>query len=351
MDVQLRLFRGRWYAYWRDGTETRRRALRTADRAAAERALAAIRTAPAPAIATVGEAWALYIADRPTARARWAWLRLEPHAAARAPAQITPAWCRAYAAERAAAGVSQGTIWSELTFLRAALRRCGLIPPAAVEMPPKPPPRSRHLTRGQFARLLAEAETPHLRVFLIVALTTAGRAGAILELTWDRVDFERGLIRLGLGEQRRKGRATVPMTEEARAVLEEAHRTRLSAWVVEYGGRRVGSVKQALRRAAARAGVPWCTPHVLRHTAAVWMAEAGVPMPAIAQYLGHTDSRLTERVYARYSPDYLRRAAAALTWSESLAHTVTGGAIAPSPAGDRPSAVRRQGRRPVKIGG
>jgi integrase len=50
----------------------------------------------------------------------------------------------------------------------------------------------------------------------------------------------------------------------------------------------------------------------MRHTAAVWMAEAGVPMPVIAQYLGHTDSRITERVYARFSPDYLRGAADAL---------------------------------------
>ena len=33
------------------------------------------------------------------------------------------------------------------------------------------------------------------------------------------------------------------------------------------------------------------------------MAEAGVPMSVIAQYLGHSDSRLTERVYAQYSPE------------------------------------------------
>ena len=42
------------------------------------------------------------------------------------------------------------------------------------------------------------------------------------------------------------------------------------------------------------------------------MAEAGHPMSEIAQYLGHADSRITERVYARYSPSHLRRAADAL---------------------------------------
>jgi integrase len=42
------------------------------------------------------------------------------------------------------------------------------------------------------------------------------------------------------------------------------------------------------------------------------MAEAGIGMAEIAQFLGHSDSRTTERVYARFSPDYLRKAAEAL---------------------------------------
>jgi len=29
-------------------------------------------------------------------------------------------------------------------------------------------------------------------------------------------------------------------------------------------------------------------------------------MDRIAQYLGHSDSRITERVYARFAPDHLR---------------------------------------------
>jgi integrase len=43
------------------------------------------------------------------------------------------------------------------------------------------------------------------------------------------------------------------------------------------------------------------------------MAMAGVPMAVIARLLGHTDSRTTERVYAKHTPDYLRRAVAALS--------------------------------------
>jgi len=54
------------------------------------------------------------------------------------------------------------------------------------------------------------------------------------------------------------------------------------------------------------------SPHVCRHSVAVWLAETGTPMHEIAQMLGHTDTATTYRVYARYSPDHLRGAADAL---------------------------------------
>jgi integrase len=46
------------------------------------------------------------------------------------------------------------------------------------------------------------------------------------------------------------------------------------------------------------------------------MAEAGVSMEEIAQYLGHRDVGITRKVYARFSPDYLRKAAAALEYDD-----------------------------------
>jgi integrase len=46
------------------------------------------------------------------------------------------------------------------------------------------------------------------------------------------------------------------------------------------------------------------------------MAEAGIPMPEISQFLGHANTRVTEEVYARFSPNYLRDAASALEYSD-----------------------------------
>src|SRR5262252_11036591 len=136
---------------------------------------------------------------------------------------------------------------------------------------------------GRFAK-----KTPHLYLFVLLAYRTGGRASAILELPWDRVDFARGQIRLGLGERRAKGRATVPMTEDTAEDLREARKAALTDYVIEYGGKRVRSVKRAFKAAVERAGLPANTsPHVLRHSAAVHMAESSVPLSEISQYLGH----------------------------------------------------------------
>jgi len=76
----------------------------------------------------------------------------------------------------------------------------------------------------------------------------------------------------------------------------------------------VASVKRGLKFAAARACLGPVSPHLLRHSAAVHMAEKRVPMEEIAQYLGHNNVEVTRRIYARFSPDYLRSAAQALEY-------------------------------------
>jgi integrase len=131
------------------------------------------------------------------------------------------------------------------------------------------------------------------------------------------VDFERGRIRLDdpLLTTPHKGRAVVPITNTLRRVLEEAHRGALSPFVIEYGGKQVGSVKKGMAAAAKRAGIAhWGGAHDLRHSAAVHMAEAGVGPTELALFLGHKVpgmSRATS-IYAKHGPDYLRDAIKAL---------------------------------------
>lgn len=228
---------------------------------------------------------------------------------------ITREDCREHAKKRKRAGRSDSTIRKELEMLRAALRfRYGKQAPA-IWMPPPAKPRSHFLTKAQAAKFLDSIETPHVRLFVILALATGARMGALLELQWSQVDLDKRFIDLDPAgrHQNNKRRSVVPINGRAEAALREAREAALSDYVIEYAGGPIKDVKKALQAASARSGIQ-ASAHVFRHTAGVWMAEADVPMQKIAQYLGHTSTRVTEQVYARYSPSFMKDASAALEW-------------------------------------
>jgi integrase len=326
-DYELCTVNGLFHVKWYDGTgKRRRRSLGTTDSTRAALALETFKTQTA--VAETGkpsaEIFEAYIKDRvaegkPAAqRIRDAWKRLEPTFGKVQPQAITEEMCKRYATRRRGDGVSDGTIHVELGYLRSAMRfafkkRKWITAEPYIPMPRKPEPLDHHLTKDEARLLIASAVKSHVKLFIIVALATAARTNAILDLTWDRVDFERKKIVLRNPEKREtsKGRALVPMNDMACDALATMKRSAISEYVIEWGGTRVASIKKGIAAAARRAGLT-CTPHVLRHTAAVWMAEAGVPMEEIASYLGHRNINTTRGVYATFSPEYLRKAGEAL---------------------------------------
>jgi integrase len=319
------LYRGWYYAAWRERGAIRRISLRTKDREAAERELRSFaeqyEIANRPKIITVEHVWNGY---RETLKGRPAFQTMGfearsvlPFFSAFSAESIKDDMVSAYISRRRNTGRKDGTIWTELGRLRSALRwaeRKGLIAKAPfIPRPAMSPPRDLRLTRQQAAMFLSSCISPHIRVCVILAMTTGARIGALLSLTWDRVNLESRIIDLNepfkFGSKRR---AIVPINRTLMAALQEAKRGALSSFVVEWNGRPVKSVKKGLATAGRRCGLEWVAPHVFRHSAASWMAEAGISMDRIAAFLGHSDSRITARVYARFAPDYLRDAAEAL---------------------------------------
>lgn len=322
----LTLYRGSWCLYWREDGQPKRRSLGTADKLVAIRRKAEterIEEQQRASSVPVRELWERYrltLGDRPAGKSMGFEARtILPVFGDMLPVHITDKTVLAYTAMRHDAGKADGTILTELNRLATVLSwgvKHDLIAKAPyIRRPRRPPPKERHLTRAE-ARLLLDACSawPHVHLFVTLALTTGARAQAILDLEWKRIDFEHGMVDYRApGETRpMKGRVVCPMNTSARTALTQARDRSVSPFVIEWAGRKVGSVKKGVAAAARRAGLEDVTPHVFRHTAAVWQAEAEVPMAEIAQYLGHSDSRLTERVYARFSPQYRRKAAATL---------------------------------------
>ena len=151
-----------------------------------------------------------------------------------------------------------------------------------------------------------------------MALYTAARKEALLTLQWSQVDLERGIIDLNKPGEKitNKRRAIVPIPNRLMTFLRIA-RSRASEncadeYVINYYGKPVLRIDQSFRRVVADAGLKGVTPHTLRHTAATWMAQAGVPLWIIAKYLGHSSSRTTEKIYAHHNPSFLMEAKQAL---------------------------------------
>lgn len=329
-EFRLIRYRGKFAIQWTDESGRRHRdSLRTNNRAEADRQFATtIENLSRARIGTttVAECWLGYqetLGTRPAAKTMpFLWKALGPHFGDRAAEALTEKDCRSYIAARKKAGRSDGTVWTELSRLRSALRwaenKRMINRAPKIWMPPPAPPREKRMTREEVEKFLDACTYPHIELFAALAISTGARMGAILGLTWDRVDFDasdgRGMINYRDPGRAvtKKLRAETPMNPKVRERLLEARKGALTPYVIEWGGQRVLTVKKGVGAAAKRARLPWVTPHVFRHTAGCLMAEGGVSMAEIAQLLGHKNSKTTEAIYARFSPTYLRKAAGVL---------------------------------------
>lgn len=345
---------GTYYVHWTENRIGKRVSTRTKDLADAQTFFAQWmlmeRSAPAPgAIVTVADCWAVYDREHVQKevmgrkKAEYHWSLLEPAFGALTVSGLSQNAIDAYRRKREGHDkVKPSTVRTELAYLIAAIKFCTvrphkLVEPAEAEavlagltLPPAGAPRERWLRTDEIKALLKAAEqmriaTGFLRLsrgerFLWLALETAARKEAILELTWDRVDFETGTIEFNVPGRRitKKRRATVPISSALRPVLERAYRERLTDGLVLDHGAEVWATVQSI---AMRAGLapmqkvasgtkPKATgvsPHVLRHTAATHMARRGVPLYVIAGVLGNTLAMI-ERVYAKHCRHTLRTA-------------------------------------------
>ncbi|ASQ11881.1 site-specific integrase [Sinorhizobium meliloti] len=318
--------RGEFCITWddKDGVRRRYRLGTTDAQEAARRAPARYAELTRPVGTNVKALWDSYVLDKDglavLSTMKHTWKALAPRFANLEGSAVSVADCRAHTEERRKAGIKDGTIHTELGHLRMVLKWAennSLISKAPhIERPAKPDPKEYHITRVEAARLRESANSPHIALAIRLLIATGARSTAALELTWDRVDFERGIINLRnpFDRTRRKGRAAVPMNDQLRADLLDAKKGAMSPFVIEWAGNRVKSIKKGLKAAGKASGLPEVSPHVLRHSAAVWMAEDGHSMSEIAQFLGHSNTKVTEKVYARFSPNYLRNLASSLTF-------------------------------------
>jgi integrase len=231
-------------------------------------------------------------------------------------ADVTPQTCVRYAEKR---GRSAGTVRRELGVLRAAInhahRNGRITRPVAVELPERPEPKDRWLTRKEAAAVIRAARTLHARLylpqFILIGLYTGRRKEAILSLRWPQVNLEARTINFDIAGRKRtkKRRGIIPIPPRLLPHLQRLRRRGSDlGYVLHINGERIKDIKKGFAAACKRAGIVGVTPHTLKHTAATWLMQSGTDPWQAAGFLSTSVATLL-RVYGHHHPDYQRQAA------------------------------------------
>lgn len=164
--------------------------------------------------------------------------------------------------------------------------------------------RETFITREQADRLLAELPE-HYRPVVKFALLTGLRRANILNLRWDAVNLDAGVMSVAPEESKSGKRIIVPLNESAKALL-EAQRGR-EGYV--FACRHI--TPATWMRACKRAGVEGFRFHDLRHTWASWHAMAGTSLQVLQELGGWSSYSMVQR-YVTFAPSHLAVAAEAV---------------------------------------
>jgi integrase len=150
---------------------------------------------------------------------------------------------------------------------------------------------------------------PHVAAAIRLLIFTGARLREILDLKWEHVDLQRGLLFL---PDSKTGKKTIVLGGAALTVIENL--PRVGSYVI--AGNNLEKPRADLQRPWAlistRAGLDGLRLHDLRHSFASVGAGSGLGLPVIGKLLGHSNSKTTER-YAHLAADPLRRASDAIS--------------------------------------
>ena len=174
--------------------------------------------------------------------------------------------------------------------------------------------RQRYLSEEEWGRLgkvLATiendgSETPSSITAIRLLIFTGCRLSEVLNLKWDKIDWERGCIFLA---DSKTGSRYVPLGRIAVELLEKTPRQVGNPFVCPGAKpmRPLVNLERPWRRVRKLAGLDDVRLHDLRHSYASVGAGAGMGLPIIGALLGHTQAQTTAR-YSHLAMDPLRAA-------------------------------------------
>jgi site-specific recombinase XerD len=193
----------------------------------------------------------------------------------------------------------------EVTLGRPEVVRSVRMPRTSVKLPVI-------LGGSEVVRLFEAIESPKYRVIVMTAYGAGLRVGETCSLEISDIDSKRMVIRIRNGKGGRDRYAM--LADRLLEALRTYYRLDRPPGPHLFPGQRPGtavrpdSVRRVLEQAVAKAGIKKpVTPHILRHTFATHVLEAGGDIRTIQMLLGHRSIQTTQ-LYAQVSTDTIRRA-------------------------------------------
>ncbi len=149
-----------------------------------------------------------------------------------------------------------------------------------------------------------EVVSPYVIAAIRLLIFTGCRAGEILKLRWQEIDFDNGLLNL---PDSKTGAKKVLLAAPALKVL--ADLTRLGEYVIAGNDPKKPrlDIKRPWQRITAHAGLEGLRLHDLRHSFASVGAASGMGLGIVGKLLGHASPATTAR-YSHFADDPVRRA-------------------------------------------
>jgi integrase len=222
--------------------------------------------------------------------------------------------------------VTKATVNRDLTCLKAMFSKA-IIWGKATENPVKKvkmfkePERSlRWLTVEEYQKLI-DASSGHVRSMIIMAVNTGMRLGEILSLTWDSVDFDRGIITVE--RSKNDGVRHIPINKQLTEELEAVKINATGEYVFSKStGEPFKDIKNGFWSALKRSGIEKCRFHDLRHTFASHLVMNGTDITTVKELLGHKTISMTMR-YAHLSKEHKQQAVDSLEFGEKKYCSIT----------------------------